>query len=439
MRGSMWGYFCALVAVVGLAHIERAYAQREGGGEFGGRGGGYGAEMGGGYGRGGGYSAPEGHAAGEMGGEFGAGGYGGEMGGGFGGEMGGRGGYGASSTPDADDTLGESRESAKELAAQDAPATTPARIRNLARAAERINAVLDQPLKTPLEYIDSPLNQITAALQEDYDLPIVFDTAGLDAVAISPEVEISVRLSGGISLRSALELMLRDVEDLTYVVDNEVLLITSADEAAERLETRVYNVADLIDATPMAHLLGGDPTKTDYDSLIDALIASVEHDSWMENGTGNGEIQPLAPGMLLVTQTQRIHDQVAATLADIRRTRDAIVASSEVAPFDPPVAITVTFQLDRQTFPNSDAARTTISQALQGTVDWQNFPSTAGEPFLHVLGNRLLVRHTPATLAQVERALISLELIDPATRPSLAAGEAGAKDGDDREPRRGGF
>ena len=188
MRGSMWGYFCALVAVVGLAHIERAYAQREGGGEFGGRGGGYGAEMGGGYGRGGGYSAPEGHAAGEMGGEFGAGGYGGEMGGGFGGEMGGRGGYGASSTPDADDTLGESRESAKELAAQDAPATTPARIRNLARAAERINAVLDQPLKTPLEYIDSPLNQITAALQEDYDLPIVFDTAGLDAVAISPEV-----------------------------------------------------------------------------------------------------------------------------------------------------------------------------------------------------------------------------------------------------------
>ncbi|MCA9233827.1 MAG: VWA domain-containing protein, partial [Planctomycetales bacterium] len=120
----------------------------------------------------------------------------------------------------------------------------------------RIYDALRKPLVAPLEYIETPLNQITAALQEDYNIPIVFDKAALDTLAISPEVEITVNLSN-ITLRSALELMLKEVEDLTYIIDNEVLLITSADEAEQRLQVKVYPVADLVLPIQPLGLTGG--------------------------------------------------------------------------------------------------------------------------------------------------------------------------------------
>ena len=49
----------------------------------------------------------------------------------------------------------------------------------------------------------------------------------------------------GISLRSALRLILEEF-DLTYVVQDEVLKITSKEKADEILTTRVYPVADLV-------------------------------------------------------------------------------------------------------------------------------------------------------------------------------------------------
>ena len=73
----------------------------------------------------------------------------------------------------------------------------------------------------------------------------MFDTAALEAVAASPDVEVTINISN-VTLRSALELMLKEVEDLTYIVDNEVLLITTEEEADTRLQVKVYPVADLV-------------------------------------------------------------------------------------------------------------------------------------------------------------------------------------------------
>ena len=51
----------------------------------------------------------------------------------------------------------------------------------------------------------------------------------------------------GISLRSALRLMLRRIDpELTYSIQDEVLMITTKEAAAENLVTRVYPVADLV-------------------------------------------------------------------------------------------------------------------------------------------------------------------------------------------------
>ena len=41
----------------------------------------------------------------------------------------------------------------------------------------------------------------------------------------------------------------------------------------------------------------GGGAQADFDSLIDLIVSTVESDSWMENGTGQGEIQPFPNGV----------------------------------------------------------------------------------------------------------------------------------------------
>ena len=61
----------------------------------------------------------------------------------------------------------------------------------------------------------------------------------------------------------------------------------------------------------------------DFDSLIDLIVSTVEHDSWMENGTGEGEIQPFPTNLsLVISQTQRVHEQIADLLEQLRRLQD---------------------------------------------------------------------------------------------------------------------
>ena len=68
--------------------------------------------------------------------------------------------------------------------------------------------------------------------------------------------------------------------------------------------------------------LGGAAT-ADFDSLIDLIISTVEHESWMENGTGEGEIQPFPTNLsLVISQTQRVHEQIADLLEQLRRLQD---------------------------------------------------------------------------------------------------------------------
>ncbi len=68
--------------------------------------------------------------------------------------------------------------------------------------------------------------------------------------------------------------------------------------------------------------LGG-AANADFDSLIDLIVSTVEFDSWMENGTGEGEIQPFPTNLsLVVSQTQRVHEQIADLLEQLRRLQD---------------------------------------------------------------------------------------------------------------------
>ncbi len=126
------------------------------------------------------------------------------------------------------------------------------------KAEERIQAALRETLKTPLDYEAEPLNIVLEAIALEYNIPIVFDKAALDEVAISAESEVTIKLRN-VSLKSALNLMLKEpgLDELTYVIDDEVLLITTEEKANETLKVKVYPVADLVLPVQTPQLLGG--------------------------------------------------------------------------------------------------------------------------------------------------------------------------------------
>ncbi len=191
----------------------------------------------------------------------------------------------------------------------------------VAAAEQRIEMALDQRLVRPLEYEREYLTVVMEDLAEQYDIPVVFDKSALAEVAIKPESEVTISVRD-ITLRSALNLMFRQprVEDLTYSVHDEVLLITTEDYRDERLVTRVYRVDDLLKLQPpQAQELELYPNL-----LIDVIVQCIEHDSWMENGTGDGEIQYLPPGMLVVSQPRHIQREIEMLLQHIRRTTQLI-------------------------------------------------------------------------------------------------------------------
>lgn len=299
----------------------------------------------------------------------------------------------------------------------------PASQRMRAVAAERINAILDQPLRQPLQFSETPLNQVTAVLAEEYELPIVFDRPALDALAVSPEVEVSVAVSG-VSLRSALELLLAEVEDLAYVVDKEVLLVTTVDEADQRLFTRVYPVADLVAGASSGRSHG--PAKPNFTEFVHVVTATVMIDSWARNGTGEGQIEPLAPGMLVITQTARVHDLVEDLLAQIRLARGRLLDVGQVEDENPFSMSTRGFKLSSPDLVAVEGARSTIADALRRSVPWDNVSAGSDESFLHVVGDRVFVRHTAAVIGQVEQALDQLGLVDgPAAERSAGRGRRG--------------
>jgi hypothetical protein len=106
-----------------------------------------------------------------------------------------------------------------------------------------LNTLSDQ--KTSVDVAEQPLAEWVTYLSDKFHIPIQFDTPALKDASIDPAtIPVGVQVKD-ISLRSALKLILSQ-HSLTYVVKNEVLMITTNDKANTQLVTKVYPVADLV-------------------------------------------------------------------------------------------------------------------------------------------------------------------------------------------------
>lgn len=181
---------------------------------------------------------------------------------------------------------------------------------------------------TELRFIEEPLQGVINYFSDRHKIEIVLDRRALEDVSIGNDEPITFQISG-ISLRSALDLVLRDLE-LTWTIDSEVLLVTTLDVADLRLTTKTYDVGDLV----VCQDENGRPWD-DYDSLIDTIISSVAPDTWEETTGCLGTIEGCtfaSAKVLVIRQTCQVHLEVAQLLETIR-----VIAKSRTTDGQPPV------------------------------------------------------------------------------------------------------
>jgi hypothetical protein len=171
---------------------------------------------------------------------------------------------------------------------------------------EQLFEILKSPLPSAgLEFPDgTPLEEIIAFLREEYDVEIVLDTVALDELGIGPDEPISISLRN-IRLDQAMRRMLEPLE-LTYVVDDGVLLVTSEEEALTKLRLAIYDVRDLV-------------SQGDYDSLRKIIVSTIAADTWAGSGSGESEIRAYPQrGAFVVLQTISVHEEIANLLTAMR-------------------------------------------------------------------------------------------------------------------------
>jgi hypothetical protein len=107
---------------------------------------------------------------------------------------------------------------------------------------EKIRSALSKP--TTVEFLDLPLEDCITFLKEYHNINIWIDRATLTDEGVALDQPITLKL-GGVTLRSVLKLLLEPAQ-LTYVIEDEVMKITTSTKAGEKLQTRVYPVGDLV-------------------------------------------------------------------------------------------------------------------------------------------------------------------------------------------------
>jgi hypothetical protein len=296
---------------------------------------------------------------------------------------------------------------------------------------DRIEAALPTPLRTSgLSFIDTPLEEVVSLLQSDYDIPIQLDMPALDEIGLGPDEQVTIELHN-ISLRSALRLMLKTMQ-LTYVIRDEVLLITTPEAAEAELATCVYDIRGLID----------EANEKSPKTLVDTIISCVATETWAANGGGEAEIRSLQPGLLVISQTRAVHEEVQGLLAAIRDVRRQPVPAEAAAPrpADADRLVTRSYTLHVTRAADSDEVRAQVRELIVQAMPDQRWNGRLenGQPVvLTVLPDRIVVRHTQSVQDALQTLLADSGVA--VVQPEGTSGVAGRDFGGRMGGKGGGF
>jgi len=147
---------------------------------------------------------------------------------------------------------------------------------------------IQNTLKKPVDvnFNNRPLKEVLDTLASLSGVNIYADPQGLAAEGVTSDTPVNITLTQAISLQSALNLILEPLR-LSYVIQNEVLRITSEQLRDSNVHPRVYNVADLV--IPIPNFIPG----------YNVGLPSAIRDAHNALGYG-GAIQPVSMAPLTV-------------------------------------------------------------------------------------------------------------------------------------------
>lgn len=155
-------------------------------------------------------------------------------------------------------------------------------------------------------FTDSPLTEVVTFFGDELSVNVVLDHTALSDQGIATDSPVT-RQFNGLTARTALRLTLEPLT-LTFVIDSEVLRITTKEKAQEILITRTYPVSDLC------------RTPNDWQSFIRAIEEETSG-PWNDiDGDGGTITEVEQTGSLIVRQSWAVQGEV---LSLIRRQREA--------------------------------------------------------------------------------------------------------------------
>ena len=221
--------------------------------------------------------------------------------------------------------------------------------------------------KVSLHFHDMPLTDVIRQIAVDHGINITMKTRAIETEGLSVTQPVSIDVDG-ITLRSALNLLLEQAGGLVYSIENETLMITNRLEQETKFVNVAYNVADLVipvgngNAASMSQLGGLAPqasnaqpngnglyqvnddlavsisgngrtgsggstgskvnSAADFSGLINLITTTVEPGSWDVDG-GQGTIgQEENTLSLVIRQTTSVHEQIVDLLTQLRKLQD---------------------------------------------------------------------------------------------------------------------
>lgn len=260
-------------------------------------------------------------------------------------------------------------------------------------ATRRIRAVLAQPGE--FLFAEARLDVIAKRIREQFGLNVLLDVEALLDAGKDAETILTARRHGR-TLHGAL-LGLLESEKLTYLVKDDIVVITAQAEASqpENLTLRLYQVHDLL-------VLPNDSAAhaPRFDELIDLLQTLIRPSDWQDYGGNIGYLKPIeTPGVLalLIRHDERGHREIGRLLDALRRAKSRDVARVQadqplaVFRIRPPTTTRATTAADTaqappcatwstgQIIPEPAEETRELQAALQQTVDFPALDTTLGK------------------------------------------------------------
>jgi hypothetical protein len=280
-------------------------------------------------------------------------------------------------------------------------------------AVERIEQALRAPLHSNgLDFVDTPLGDVVQSLSADYRIPIQLDKSALDEVGVGPDQHVSITIHD-ISLRSAMRLMLHSLQ-LTYLIRDEVLIVTTPDAAEKDLAVCAYNVSGMLGAQG-----------SDLESVAEMIRSCVSADTWAKNGGGQAEIRTIKPDLLVISQTSAVHEEIRDLLSAIRKVHGqggaSPAATNKSAEGKHDEVVTRSYVLQMNPTNEASTLRAQVRELIVNALPdetWVGRLADGQSVLLSVFHDRIVVRQTPAVQEKVERILADSGIASPTPPPN---------------------